>query len=86
MGGVGLSAVKVAIADFAVDMVRVQVDEPEQSPDQPPKVLPDAAEAVSVTSVSALKLTDEEEDVLIPAGLLVTVPEPSPSVATDNAY
>jgi len=43
-------SVKVAVTDFAADIVTVQVlAEPEQAPDQPVKVLPLDALAVSVT-------------------------------------
>ena len=55
-----------------------QVPVPVQSPLQPVKVEPPAGVAVSVTRVPELKLAPQE----MPAGLLETVPEPVPDLAT----
>jgi hypothetical protein len=52
------------------------------APDQPAKVLPLDAEAVSVTDDPALKLAEQVEPQLIPAGELVTVPLPVPLFVT----
>ena len=48
----GTTTVKVAVADFAASMVNWQVAEaPAQAPLQPEKMEPEAAAAVSVTTV-----------------------------------
>jgi hypothetical protein len=47
-------------------------------PDQPPKVDPLTAAAVSVTVLPVLKEAVQLLPQLIPAGLLVTVPVPAP--------
>jgi len=46
-----LSLSNVAVAEWSALIVSEQVPVPEQSPDQPVKVEPDAAVAVSVTEV-----------------------------------
>jgi len=65
---------KVAVTDCAAFIVTEHVPVPVQAPLQPVKAEPAAAVAVSVT----VPLNDAEQVVpqLIPAGLLVTVPEP----------
>ena len=45
------AVLKVAVTDRAADMVTWQLPVPEQAPDQPANVEPDAAEAVNVTTV-----------------------------------
>jgi hypothetical protein len=62
--------------------VRVHVDVPVQAPVQPAKVDPDAAAAVRVTCVPLAKFALQVLGQLIPAGVLVTVPEPVPDVVT----
>ena len=47
----GGSKLKVAVADLLVSMVREQLPVPEQAPDQPAKVDPEAGEALRVTAV-----------------------------------
>ncbi len=74
--------VKVARTLVAAFIVTRQVPVPEQSPpDQPVKVEPLAAEAVSVTEVPEAKLKLAEGQLvpqLMPAGEEVTVPLPEP--------
>ena len=69
-------------------MVKTQVPVPEQPPpDQPVKVEPEPATAVSVTDVP--ELNEAEQVPLaqeIPAGELVTVPEPVPALVTERVY
>ena len=66
---------KIAPTLLALLMVTWQVVlVPEHAPDQPVKVEPEAAAAVSVTVVPAIKL--------VPPGLVVTVPVPVPDLVT----
>ena len=53
-------------------------------PDQPEKTEPAFAVAVSVTVVPLLYGSEQSAPQLIPAGLLVTVPDPVPSLVTDK--
>jgi hypothetical protein len=55
---------------------------PEHAPLHPPKVEPLVALAVRVTEVPLAKLALHVLPQLIPAGLLVTVPEPLPASVT----
>jgi len=59
---------------------------PVQSPDQPAKVEPTAGVAVSVTTVALVKSAEHVAPQLIPAGELVTVPEPEPAFATVSVW
>jgi len=71
--------------DCAVAMVTEQVPVPEHPPPlHPEKVEPEAAEAVRVTFVAGSKEALQVDPQLIPAGLLVTVPEPVPAFVTLN--
>jgi hypothetical protein len=80
---VGASVVNVAVTDFAASIVTVQVElEPEQAPLHPPNVDPVVAVAVSVTAVPTAKSSVQSVPQVIPAGELVTVPEPVPALAT----
>jgi hypothetical protein len=47
----GWLAVKVAVTDLLEFIIRVQVEVPEQSPDQPEKLEPESGMAVRVTLV-----------------------------------
>src|SRR2546425_942786 len=67
--------VKVAATVVAAESVTVQAPVPEQPPLQPVKVEPAAGAAVSVTAVPLAKLAAQVAPQVIPAGLLVTVPE-----------
>jgi len=74
----------VAVTDVLALTVTRHEAVPVQAPDQPAKVDPAAATAVSVTTVPlanpALHLVPQ----LIPLGLLVTVPPPVPARVTVN--
>lgn len=76
---------KSAVTEVAALRVTTQVDVPVQAPDQPVNVDPEAAVAVSVTCVPLAKFEVQVPGQLIPEGLLVTVPEPEPDVATVRA-
>ena len=75
---------KVAVTLWAEFMVTVQVPVPEQPPpDQPVKVEPELAVAVSVTDVPLEKEALQVEPQLMPEGVLVTtVPVPVPDLLT----
>ena len=75
---------KVAVTAFAALMVTEQAPVPVQPPLHPAKVEPEAAAAVSVTTVPLLKEALQVPGQLIPAGLLVTVPAPVPAVVSDS--
>lgn len=76
-----LSLSNTAVAERSVLMVRLQVPVPEQSPNQPVKEEPAAGLAVSVTGAAA-KGDEHVDPQLIPAGLVVTVPDPDPAFVT----
>jgi hypothetical protein len=63
-------------------IVTVQTLSPEQAPLQPAKNDPWAAATVSLTFVPEAKAALQVGLQLIPAGVLVTVPEPVPATAT----
>jgi hypothetical protein len=71
---------KVAVQLVLADIVTEPLVQP--VPDQPAKVEPEAAVAVKVTAVPLLKEYEQVLPQLMPAGLLVTVPEPVPALAT----
>ena len=76
---------KVAITFVACVIVTVQVAAPEQAPDHPMKVESAEGVAIRVTEVSKVKLADWFEQPTpqsMPAGLLITVPEPIPTLET----
>jgi hypothetical protein len=81
-------ALKVAVTDLAALMVTAQVlSVPEQAPPQPLKTVPNGGTlAVSVTGVPLIKESEQVVGQLIPAGLLVTMPLPSPLTVTDSGY
>ncbi len=73
----------VAVALRAALMVTAQVVlVPEQSPDQPVKIEPVAAVAVSVTVAPSPKEALQVPPQLMPAGVDATVPLPAPVLAT----
>jgi hypothetical protein len=65
-------------------MATVQIDVPLHAPLQPSNVEPGAAAAVSVTLAPLPKLAEHVEPQSIPAGSLVTPPEPLPDVVTER--
>jgi hypothetical protein len=74
---------KAAVTDTgAVPMVKLQVPVPEQAPDQPAKTEPAAGVAVRVIRVLVLKLAEQVAPQLIPAGELLTDPDPVPARVT----
>ena len=77
---VGICRVKVAFTTLSADIDTVHAPVPEQAPLQPAKVDPEAGVAVNVTDKVELKAAVQAEPQLIPAGLLVTVPLPVPSL------
>src|SRR3954451_15345695 len=75
--------VNCALTATAEDMVTEHVLVPLQPPPlQPANTDPDAADAVKVTLLPAVKLALQVTPQLMPAGLLVTVPVPVPTVET----
>jgi hypothetical protein len=70
----------VAVTVALLVKVTVQAAVPVQAPDQPPNVELVFAAAVSVTAVPLGKFAVHVVPQLIPAGLLVTVPEPLPAL------
>jgi hypothetical protein len=64
--------------------VTAQVPVPEQAPLQPAKDEPAAGAAVKVRGVPGSTDCEQVAPQLIPAGLLVTVPEPDPLLATES--
>jgi hypothetical protein len=74
----------LAVTDFAPFMLKVQLLLPWQSPVQPANRLPAAGLACKTTLAPAEKLAEHVPVQLIPAGLLVTVPEPPPVLLTVN--
>src|SRR5216117_762484 len=76
----------VAMTVVAAVRVTVQAPVPEQPPPlQPVKVEPVAGVAVSVTAVPLVKLAAQVAPQVIPAGALVTVPLPVPTLLTVSA-
>src|SRR5829696_252713 len=81
--GVAACSPNVAVTSRAWAIATVHVPVPEQpSPSQPANVDPDAGVAVSVTDVPLVKLAEQLDPQLMPAGLLVTVPLPPPDLTT----
>src|SRR6476619_1568224 len=74
---------KVAVTALAALIVTLQDSVPEQPlPDQPVNWEPAAALAVSVTSLPASYSWSQSPPQAIPAGKLVTVPQPDPAFET----
>lgn len=76
--------VKVAVTDLAADMATVQVPEPLHAPDQPENRLPEAGVAVSITLAPAANWAEQDEVQEIPAGELLTEPEPVPPKTSES--
>jgi len=81
---VGDRAVNVAVTERLLAMVTLHVAVPLHAPLHPPKTEPPAGAAVRVTSVPDAKLALHTCPQLIPAGLLLTVPDPVPASVTLN--
>jgi len=71
---------KFAVTLFCESIVTVHEPVPEQTPDQPAKVDPAAAFALSVTVELPLSGTTQLTVQIIPAGELGTWPEPVPAI------
>ena len=82
VGGGGTAVLKVAVTFLLASIVTIQLPVPEQAPDQPAKVEPEAGLAVKVTEVPEVYDSEQSEPQLMPAGLEVTVPEPKPDLVT----
>jgi hypothetical protein len=72
----------VAVTEVLLDAVMLQLSVPEQPPDQPANVEPVPADAVSVIAVPGAKLALQVCPQVIPAGELLTVPDPVPALTT----
>jgi hypothetical protein len=82
---VKVCSAKVAVTVVAALSVTVQVPAPEQPPPlQPVKVDPAAAVAVRVTAVPLVNAAEQVAPQEIPAGELLTVPEPAPDLVTES--
>jgi hypothetical protein len=85
VSGGGGAVLNVAVTDRDSLIVRSQVVVvPVQAPLQPPKTEPALAVAVSCTPVPGAYVCEQSLPQLMPAGLLVTVPEPEPAFDTDS--
>src|SRR6266581_6255377 len=74
---------KVAVTEVAALRVTIQGPVPEQPPPlQPVKVEPASGVAVRVTAVPLANGAAQVAPQSMPAGLLVTVPEPAPALLT----
>ena len=74
---------KVAVTVVAAETVTTHDPVPEHPPPlQPVKVEPAAGAAVSVTAVPLVKLAEQVAPQVMPAGALVMVPVPVPTLET----
>ena len=73
---------KVAVTVFAALIVTVHLPVPVHAPLHPLNTDPEAAEAVSVTTVPLAKFALQVVPQLIPEGVLATVPLPVPALVT----
>jgi len=74
--------VKLAVTDWVPDVGSAQVPVPVHAPPHPPKPKPAAGVAVNVTCVPAGKVCVQVAPQSMPAGVLVTVPEPEAVTVT----
>lgn len=81
-GPLDADVLNVAVTDAAEETMMLQLPVPLHAPDQPAKVDPLLAVAVSVTDVPAVNVPLHVWPQLIPAGVLLTVPEPVPAFVT----
>jgi hypothetical protein len=75
----------VAVTVLSASIVTWHAAAPEQSPDQPVNVEPEAGLAVSVTWVPGWNCAEQVEPQFTPDGLDVTVPLPVPAFVTVKA-
>jgi hypothetical protein len=78
-------AAKVAVTELAALKVKLHPAVPVHAPDHPLKTLLAAGVSVSVTWVFGGNAAEHVPGHEIPAGLLVTVPDPAPAMVTDKA-
>jgi hypothetical protein len=78
--------VNVAVTVLAASIVTTQLPVPVHAPDQPLKVELLSADAVKVTIVPALYVSEQSDPQLIPAGAEVTVPLPVPPLFTVSVF
>ncbi len=83
-GGGGGAVSKVAVTFWAALMVTLQAPVPLQAPPQPLNTDPAAGVAARLTTVPELYGAEQVAPQLMPAGELVTVPDPVPSGPTVN--
>jgi len=82
-GCVGSFAAKLAVTDATAVTVTAQVSAvPEQAPPQPVKVELSEAAADRLTFVPGAYVAEQAAPQLIPAGSLLTLPEPEPCLVT----
>ena len=77
-----MAVLNVAVTDVAADAMMLQVPVPLQAPDHPANVEPLLGVAVRVIAVPAVKLALHVCPQLMPAGALLTVPDPLPALTT----
>jgi hypothetical protein len=77
---------KVAVTFLAASIVTEHAPVPVQAPVQPAKLEPVAADAVKFTTAPCKKLRLHVAPQSMPAGVLETVPEPEPILATVSKY
>jgi hypothetical protein len=80
-----LASTYAAVTVWAADMVTEHVPVPEQAPLQPLNVLPAAGCAFRETTVPLAKFAEQTLAQLMPAVLLVTVPDPVPALPSVSA-
>lgn len=73
---------KIAPTEVLLSRVRLHGAVPEQAPVHPVKLEPSLGFAVNVTDVPVAKLALHVSPQLMPAGALVTVPDPLPESVT----
>jgi hypothetical protein len=81
-GGAGGS--KLAVTVVAAFTVTTQAAVPLHAPPQPMKIEPPVGAAVRVNCVPGFTVSEQSAPQAIPAGELVTVPEPAPPVVTES--
>ena len=79
------TVLNVAVTDRVWLIATTHAPVPLQAPLQPANVEPEAGVGVRVTWVPSAKLAEQVGPQLIPAGELVTVPDPVPVLETVNA-
>jgi len=79
-----VAALNVAVTAVGAVTVTLHAPVPAQAPLQPAKVEPAAGVAVRVTAVPGENVCEQLAPQLMPAGALVTVPDPDPLLVTDR--